>query len=103
MKPALPDQQNMKGSKDMSQIDDAKIEELKKTSLKLNSLSEKQLPEELLNRVSGGVGDYDEYTELYGICPYCGGETYFHRDHYGSWEVVCFTCHKYIDASWMKK
>ena len=85
----------------MIQFDDAKKEELMKSSVRLTSLLGKELPKELLNKVSGGVVDYEEYTELYGTCPYCGGDTYFHRDHYGSWEVVCFTCYKYIDASWM--
>ena len=72
----------------------------KSSSFRLDSLAGKKLPDDMLKKVSGGV---DEYTQYYGTCPYCGGDTYYHLDHYGTWEVTCFSCYRTVDGAWMHK
>ena len=73
--------------KNFEKLDPAKIEQLRKTAVKLNSVSKDALPKEILAKVSGGNIE-DEST-----CPVCGGDLCVAQDpETGCYAFFCFDC-----------
>ena len=73
--------------KNLQKLAPAKIEQLRKTAVKLNSMSKNALPKEVLAKISGG--DIDDQSS----CPVCGGDLCVAQDpETGRYAFYCFDC-----------
>ena len=62
---------------------------------KHDPLSLKSLPEEILDKISGGVVE-----KTYSLCPYCN-ERLFKQTEDDWWMIYCDACGNVIDASFL--
>lgn len=83
-------------SKELKTLSPETKENLMKSATRLDSLSRRELPKELLTQISGGTGDEDEDYE--SGCPYCGGPVYLYWGN-GEWVFYCGWCSRIIAGS----
>ena len=76
--------------RDLKKLDAAAVDKLKATAAKLDGSSSKEIPRELLDKVSGG--DADEIAV--GRCPRCGSTLYVACEEGGLF-YFCKDCYYY--------